>query len=244
VTEFAHDVAAATRWFAQWSCYRTIVDRDWMSHSAIAAAIGRRLADRRGPFTVLDVGCGDADPAIRALRGRPVAAYTGVDAAPAALAEARRRLAGEPYPSTLVTADAVVDVAARADRGDRYDVVLASYVVHHFQPDVKRRFLADCRRVLAPAGELFLADIHRLPGTTREEYLRAYVAGMRAWQPITAEVHAATCAHLLAHDYPETEAFSLEAAAAAGFDTTDALLFADAAGFHRLLRFTVPTGTA
>lgn len=233
-----HDVAAATRWFAQWSCYRSIVDHDWMSHAAIAAAIRARLAERRRPFTVLDLGCGDADPAIRALEGTAVAAYTGVDAAAAALAEARRRLASVPYAVTLATADAVDDVAARAARGERFDVVLASYLVHHFPAAVKRRFFGDCRRVLAPHGEFFFADVHRLPGTSRDEYLAAYVEGMRAWQPITPEAYAATCDHLLAYDFPETEAFILEAAAAAGFDPSSPPLFADAAGFHRLLRFT------
>lgn len=237
MTAPSHDVAAATRWFAQWSCYREIVDHDWMCHAAIAAAIRGRLEDRRRPFRVLDLGCGDADPAIRALRGTAVAAYTGVDAAPAALAEARRRLADEPYPATLVTADAVADVAARADRGETFDVVFAGYLVHHFAADVKRRFFADCRRVLADDGEFFFADIHRLPGTSRDDWVAAYIEGMRGWQPITPGAHAATCEHLRAHDFPETEAFIIEAAAGAGFDTADVLLFADATGFHRLLRF-------
>lgn len=244
MNECRHDVAAATRWFAQWSCYRAIVEHDWMRHAAIAAAIQARLAVRRRPFTVLDLGCGDADPAIRAVRGTAVAGYTGVDAADAALAEARRRLADEPYASTLVTADAVADVAARAARGERFDVVLAGYLVHHFPSEVKRRFFADCRRVLAPDGEFFFADIHRLPGTTRDDYLAAYVAGMRAWQPFTAEAFAATCEHVLAHDFPETEAFILEAAAAAGFDTSSPLLFADGAGFHRVMRFPAVAGAA
>jgi SAM-dependent methyltransferase len=243
VTGSTHDVAAATRWFAQWHCYRTIVDHDWMSHAAIAAAIRDQLGHRRRSFAVLDLGCGDADPAIRALRGTAVASYTGVDAAAAALAEARRRLADEPYASTLVTADAVDDVATRAAREERFDVVMASYLVHHFPPEVKQRFFADCRRVLATDGEFFFADVHRLPGTTRDEYLAAYVDGMRSWQPITPEAYAATCDHLLAYDFPETEAFILEAAAAAGFDTSSSQLFVDTTGFHRLLRFTAAPRT-
>lgn len=56
--------------------------------------------------------------------------------------------------------------------------------------------------------------------------------------------HAATCEHVLAHDFPETEAFILEAAAFAGFDTSSPLLFADCSGFHRLLRFPVVKGAA
>jgi SAM-dependent methyltransferase len=239
VTTVPHDVAAATRWFAQWSCYRAIVDHDWMSHAAIAAAIrADLLRTRPDAFTVLDLGCGDADPAIRALAGTAAASYVGVDASPAALAEARRRLAETPYATELVVADAVADVAARAAGGMRTDVVLAGYLVHHFPPAIKRTFFADVRRVLAPGGTFYFFDIHRLPGTTREAYLTAYVEGMRGWQPLTAEAFAATCEHVLAHDFPETEEFILQAAADAGFDTAGSLLVADRAGFHRLHRFT------
>jgi len=238
ITTPQHDVAAATRWFAQWNCYRAIVDHDWMSHAAIAATIrGRLLGERRMPFRVLDLGCGDADPAIRALEGTAVVAYTGVDAAPAALGEARRRLAAASFSADLVAADAIAEVAARADRGSTTDVVLAGYLVHHFTPDLKRRFFTDCRRVLAPGGEFYFNDIHRLPGTTRDDYLAAYVEGMRGWQPMEAEAFAATCEHVLAHDFPETEEFTMRAAADAGFDVSGALLFADPAGFHRLYRF-------
>lgn len=238
-----HDVAAATRWFAQWSCYRAIVDHDWMSHAAIAATIrGRLLRGRMTSFSVLDLGCGDADPAIRALEGTAVASYTGVDAAPAALVEAGRRLTEAGYAVDLVAADAIAEVAARADRGSAADVVLAGYLVHHFTSELKRRFFADCRRVLAPGGEFYFNDIHRLPGTTREEYLAAYVEGMRGWQPMEADAFAATCEHVRGHDFPETEEFTLRAAADAGFHTSGALLFADPAGFHRLYRFT--TGAA
>ena len=243
MTTASHDVAAATRWFAQWSCYRAIVDHDWMSHAAIAAAIrARLLRDRRVPFDVLDFGCGDADPALRALEGTLVGSYTGVDASSAALAEAGRRLAGAPFPVELAAADAIADVAARAKRGVTADVVFAGYLVHHFTSDGKRRFFADCRRILARDGEFFFSDVHRLSGTTREEDLAAYVAGMRMWQPMSPEAFAGTCEHVLGHDFPETEEFILGAASDAGFETAGSLLFADDAGFHRLYRFTPMPG--
>lgn len=243
MSEMSPDVAAATRWFTQWSTYRAIVEHDWMSHAAIAAGINRILRGRHRPFAVLDLGCGDADPAIRALRGTAVASYTGVDATPAALVEARRRLADEPYRSTLVTADAVADVAARAERGETFDVLLAGFLVHHFDAAVKRRFFIDCRRVLAPDGDLFFADIHRLPGTTREDWLAAYGAFMRGWRPMAAGALAATRDHVESSDFPETEEFVSGVAADAGFVTAGASLFVDATGFHRLERFTPAENT-
>lgn len=236
-----HDVAAATRWFAEWGCYRAIVDHDWMRHAEITAAIRGSLAGtRRGPFTVLDLGCGDADPGLRATAGLAVGTYTGVDAAPAALAEARRRLAAAGRPGTLVAGDAVAEIARRAARGERVDVILAGYLVHHFPAAVKRGFFRDCRRALMPGGEFFCFDVHRLPGTTREEYLAAYVHDMEAWRPLSREAFALTCDHLRAYDFPETEEFVLGAAADAGFAAAD-LLYADhdRRGFHRLYRFRV-----
>jgi SAM-dependent methyltransferase len=240
VNDPGHDVAAATSWFDQWSVYRTIVDHDWMHHGAIAAAVRSCLGDRGRPVAVLDLGCGDAEPALRALAGVAVADYTGVDASAAALAEARRRLAAAPFPWRLVTADVIafLDAAgAPAAAEPPADVILAGFVAHHFPAAVKERFFAACRRRLAPGGELFYADVHRLPGTSREEYLAAYIDGMRTWTALTPDGFASACHHVRDRDFPETEAFTLAAAAAAGFSVERSLVFADAPGFHRLYRF-------
>lgn len=241
------EVAAAVGWFAEWACYRAIVDHDWMRHAEITASIRRRLlAGRDRPFTVLDLGCGDADPALQALRDTPVSCYTGVDAAPAALVEAGRRLEGADFAVHLVAADAVEEVARRAARGVASDVILAGYLVHHFTADVKRRFFRACRRGLEAGGELYFFDVHRLAGTTREEYLETFVEDMRAWRPMTDEAFAKTCAHLRAYDFPETEDFILQAAADAGFAGAVELLYADddRRGFHRLYRFEAAASAA
>lgn len=234
-----HDVAAATSWFAAWGCYRAIVDHDWMRHAEITAAIrASLLATRQTPFSVLDLGCGDAEPGLRALAGTVASGYTGVDAAPAALVEARRRLAAAGREGSLVAADAVAEIARRAEQGERVDVILAGYVVHHFPAPLKRSFFQDCRRALARGGEFFFFDIHRLPGMSRDDYLAAYVKDMEAWQPLSAEAFALTCDHLRAFDFPETGEFILHAGADAGFAGAD-LLYADddRRGFHRLYRF-------
>ena len=238
VNDSGHDVAAATSWFDQWSVYRTIVDHDWMHHGAIATAIRGCLADRGRPLTVLDLGCGDAEPALRAMTGVAVAAYTGVDASEGALAEARRRLAAASVAWRLVAADVIGFLDAPAEAAPRPDVILACYVAHHFPPDLKRWFLAACRRHLALGGQLFYADVHRHPGTTRDEYLAAYIAGMRGWTELTPAGFTSACRHVRDCDFPETDAFTLAAAAAAGLGVEQPLVFADASGFHRLYRFT------
>lgn len=237
VNDPGHDVAAATSWFDQWSVYRTIVDHDWMHHGAIAAAIRACLVERPDPVSVLDLGCGDAEPALRALAGVAVADYTGVDATAAALTEARRRLAAAAFPWRLVTADVIAFLDAAGPDEPPADVILAGFIAHHFPAAVKQRFFAACRRRLAPRGALFYADVHRLPGTSREEYLAAYVDSMRTWTALTPDGYASACRHVRDRDFPETETFTLAAAAAAGFSVERSLGFVDAPGFHRLYRF-------
>jgi hypothetical protein len=52
---------SATQWFNQWHVYRSIVDANWMAHLEIFAAVRAWVLLRHpGPFTLLDLGCGDA----------------------------------------------------------------------------------------------------------------------------------------------------------------------------------------
>jgi hypothetical protein len=58
-----HTPEEATRWFNQWHVYRSIVDADWMAHREIFGAIRSWvLLCHPGPFALLDLGCGDAEP--------------------------------------------------------------------------------------------------------------------------------------------------------------------------------------
>lgn len=131
--EPAHHPEEATRWFNQWHVYRAIVDANWMAHREIFNAI-RSWALMRypGPFTLLDLGCGDARFIKSTFNETGLWAYTGVDASQAALAKARNELAGARFQGQLLEADMLASL--REDCGPAaktVDVILASYAVHH-----------------------------------------------------------------------------------------------------------------
>jgi ubiquinone/menaquinone biosynthesis C-methylase UbiE len=111
-------------------------------------------AQARDGARVLDLGCGTGTLAIWLKQAVPGARVIGLDADEAVLARARRK-----------ALQAGVDV--RWDRGmaqklpyadASFERVVSSLFFHHLQPNEKRVVLDEAYRVLAPGGELHVAD--------------------------------------------------------------------------------------
>ena len=240
-----HDPAEAARWFNQWHIYRSIVDNDWMCHREIFTAIKNLVLLRHpGPFTLLDLGCGDAGFIQGTLTETGLWAYMGVDASPAALAKAREELSGARFQIQLVEADLMEYLGEQSGQGSQtFDVILASYAVHHLPAREKQAFFRLAHSRLAPGGSLLLADVFRRGEESREEYLRDYVGMMReAWAGLDADSLASTTEHVLQRDFPETLEGIHRMARDAGFQGEPRELFRDATGFHRLMVFTKAAG--
>jgi SAM-dependent methyltransferase len=241
--EFDHDVAAATRLFRQWHVYRSIVDRDWMHHRGIQAAIRRWALERLAtPFSLLDLGCGDAGLIRETFAGTPLADYTGVDASSTAVAQARECLAGAGFSVRLVETDLLLFLADHAARTPPTGIVLAGYVVHHLPVAEKQRFFEHCRRALADDGALLLYDIFCRGSETRDSFIADYVAMIDAEWGLSPEAFASTREHVTARDFPETVDTVLDMARTSGFRPAAVELFRDHRGFHRLFCFQPASG--
>ncbi len=235
----SNDVAAATAIFAQWEVYKSIIDRDFMRHREISAAIHAFVKGRfQRRFSLLDLGCGDASAIPHTFAGTPLARYTGVDASAAALEAACRNLASAPFDVVLVESDLMAHLTAAAvPDGPRFDVTLAGYVIHHLSIEEKLRFFASCREVLAPAGALVFYDLFRQPGETRKEFVTAYTELIATRWGLEGEALDNTCRHVQEHDFPETVATIAALARDAGFTIPGEERFVDPDGFHRLVCF-------
>lgn len=235
-----HDPEEATRWFNQWHVYRAIVDANWMAHREIFSAVRAQVLLRYpGPFTLLDLGCGDAGFIKGTFDETGLWAYTGVDASQAALAKARDELARARCQVQLLEADMLAYLWEDSGPAARtFDVILASYAVHHLPAPEKQEFFRLAHGKLARRGTLLYADIFRRDGETREEYLQAYVGMMQQdWTSMPAESLASTTQHVTQRDFPETGQAISELARDAGFCEEPQELFRDATGFHRLMAF-------
>ena len=105
---------------------------------------------------VLDVGCGTGDLTMEvARRVGSSGLVAGIDAAPEMIARARQK-AGRHH----LAIDFRVEPAEQLSFAEQtFDVVVSSLVFHHLPDTLKRRALAEIRRVLKPGGRLLLVDL-------------------------------------------------------------------------------------
>jgi len=103
---------------------------------------------------VLDLGAGTGTLTMLLQRAAPGATVVGVDGDPDILALARRKASAA---ELVLRFDHGMADALPYDDGS-FDRVVSSLLFHHLTPAVKRRALAEAHRVLAPGGELHVAD--------------------------------------------------------------------------------------
>ena len=105
--------------------------------------------------SVLDLGCGPGDM----LDYLPDVDYLGIDLSPKYVAEAQRR-----HRRRARARFVQMDVRALTDIGERFDLVLAQGLLHHFSDPQALTLLKAVTSVMKPGGRLVTVDPTRTPG--------------------------------------------------------------------------------
>ncbi len=131
----------------------------WYDHvfgamNAGLRGIGLKMFPPRQGMEVLDVGCGTGIQL--ASYQRSGCRVTGIDASPAMLEMARRRL-GQGASLT------VGDAAAMPYPDQAFDLVLAATALHEMPPRTRAAALDEMKRVLRPGGSMLLIDFEAGP---------------------------------------------------------------------------------
>ncbi|WP_026608429.1 class I SAM-dependent methyltransferase [Methylocapsa acidiphila] len=225
---------SAIDFFTVWQRYRKVVDANYMHHAEFSAAIERILRSRFDgrPFSVLDLGCGDASILAALLAKMNIETYEGVDLSEAALALAEQNLNSLSCPVRLTHCD-LVEALNNGHR--RYDIIHSSYAVHHLSTDRKAEFFAGVAKRLEKDGILLLTDVTREEDESLAVYFQKYCDWLRRdWHGLNVDEKAAICDHLVNNDLPETRATLESQARAAGLDDAHEVA---RFGWHRLLSF-------
>jgi SAM-dependent methyltransferase len=228
----------ATLFRRSWSLYDAITAENFMFHRELYGQVASILAarHRRGPDSVLDLGCGNARFLAPCLAGAPPVSYVGVDLSPTALAEAREYLAGVENVS-LHEQDMTVFAA---DWDGICGVIFTGYAVHHLPNESKGDLFRAGAVRLQRGGELLMIDVLRDDGEDRDGYIERYLRLMREeWTTIPRAMIEEACDHVAAHDQPASLAELRDLASAAGFANVEVI---ERHGPHHLLRFSEVAG--
>lgn len=121
---------------------------------SVTKLVSERFVRPRPEDRILDVGCGTA----RILRYLPVARYVGIDNNPKYITAARERYRNK---GEFIVGDVG---ALPVNPSERFDIVLASGVLHHIDDEFAKRLLAESAQLLAKDGRMVTRDPVFAPG--------------------------------------------------------------------------------
>jgi SAM-dependent methyltransferase len=227
------DDAALEQFQRQWATYEKLVAADCLSH----AEVGRILHDTlnatfSGPFSVLDIACGDASEMRQALAGTKVRYYHGIDLSEPALELAAANLKDAGFEVELDHRDFVEAVESRPEPAD---VAFCSLSIHHLSTEGKRELLGALQT--STSKFVMIYEPTRAEGESRDQYLERFRRVNRpGWTMLTDEEWAQIDHHCTTCDLPETAAGWLALGREAGFAAARQI-FLDPTGFYGLYRY-------
>ncbi len=187
--------------FSNWQVYQAVLETNSMEHRQIYAGVARILDERTEPFSLLDLGCGDATAIAPLLPDRPLQRYVGVDCTAPVLELARHTLAPLGDRARFEVGDLLEYLETTAER---FDLILVSFALHHLaDPAHKRRFLEVAHQHLNPGGELILVDVARRDGESRADYVQRFGQEVLPTWPLPPAVQERILAHVRDNDWPE-----------------------------------------
>jgi len=191
-----------------WKTYQKALTNNYMEHQEIYGVLHKLLTDHFDrPFSLLELGCGDASLTVQALLNTNIADYTGIDLSATALEIAQRNMTQIKCGQTFIQDDIskVLEELAQSQK-QSFDVIMTSFVLHHLNLAQKDKVIEQISHLLKPQGVLVLIDIVRQEEEDRENYVKRYLENMRQnWSALTSQEISSIENHISTYDFPETQ---------------------------------------
>ncbi|GET40556.1 class I SAM-dependent methyltransferase [Microseira wollei] len=222
------DLSAQTYEFFnnQWKLYQKVMTNNYMGHRELYSILHEFLASYfQKPFSLLDLGCGDASFIAQALLHTTIVSYKGIDLSETALKIALDNMEFGAYEKSFIQGNLFEVVPELVQqKEDSFDTILASFTLHHLSLAQKDLIVGEIYRLLQGGGVFILIDIVRREAENREDYLRRYQEGIRQhWSLLTPQEIVMSEEHMCSSDFPETQATFYELARKHNFSRWDCL---------------------
>lgn len=202
--------------FDQWQIYKKIMNNNYLHHFETYAILNKFLLSRfKEPFTIIDLGCGDALFMTNALQGTQVQEYIGVDVSDVALELAKKNIAALSCDKTLRSQDLHTFMVNGCPI---VNIIWMGLSLHHLPLVQKGEFIASCKEALTKGGYLMIFDPVRRDDEDREEYIsRWWEFVQEEWRSLLPEEKQALYQHVVMSDFPETMSAFIELGKTLGF---------------------------
>ena len=210
----------------QWSVYQKILSNNYMSHRECYDLLHRFLLGYfHKPYSLLDLGCGDASFTSRSLVDTSIATYMGIDLSAAALEIAQTNMATLPCHMTFCQQDLFELIPELAtSETENFDAILSSFALHHLTLEQKDGVVQRFSQLLKADGVVLLIDVFRDEGETLKHYLKRYLDNVRKhWQRLSPRDYEMIEEHITANDLPESQSSWWALARAHGFKRMECL---------------------
>ena len=216
--------------------YSHAIHENYMAHHEIHTAIRQHLNTLYDkPFSLLDLGCGDANFTSQTLQPTLIKTYTGIDQSAEALKTARINLDRANIKAHLIQGD---HTAFQSLVGDtKFRVMIVGFSLYLLPREEKIRFFKDCREHLRKKGRILVYDVIRRHHEERDDYLKRYYEhAAENWPTLNSIALKQLAEHINMSDHPESLESLTDIARQAGFKHAE-LLYVDGTGFHQLIEF-------
>lgn len=223
----------------QWQLYQKVLNNNYMGHKEIYGVLHNFLINHlQTPFSLLDLGCGDASITTQALLNTSISHYKGVDLSETALEIARRNLELIPCEKTFIQGDISTVVNQLVNQQNHsFDAVMTSFALHHLSLEEKDSVMSQIFHLLKPNGVLIIIDVVRPEKEERDTYIKRYLNHVRQdWSLISSQEYSMIENHISACDFPETQNILSEIALKHNFNRVECL-YQDSLDTTQLLSF-------
>jgi cyclopropane fatty-acyl-phospholipid synthase-like methyltransferase len=193
---------------SQWELYQKILNNNYMEHKEFYGILHNFIINYfQKPFTMLELGCGDASFSVQALLNSSITAYSGIDLSNTALEIANNNMALIDCEKNFTLGNFSTVISEISENKEKkFDLILASFTLHHLTLEEKESIIGKLGHLLNEDGVFILIDITRKEKENREDYLKRYLNNINQhWSILKPEEISMVDEHISSSDFPETE---------------------------------------